>query len=76
MKEKLCLQCYLHHIFLSKIGRTITYDTDFNELFIYIYFYSSQLMIARSMHLLNTQGFYLDTLEVIITRHSYHCIHI
>ncbi|GAN02424.1 transforming growth factor-beta receptor-associated protein 1 isoform X1 [Mucor ambiguus] len=31
----------------------------------YIAIQDSKLMIARSMHLLNTQGFYLDTLEVL-----------
>ncbi|KAL9546656.1 hypothetical protein MBANPS3_006557 [Mucor bainieri] len=33
----------------------------------YIAIQDSKLMIARSMHLLNTQGFYLDTLEVLDT---------
>ncbi|CAO0793490.1 unnamed protein product [Mucor circinelloides] len=33
----------------------------------YIAIQDSELMIARSMHLLNTQGFYLDTLEVLET---------
>ncbi|KAI8640536.1 vacuolar sorting protein 39 domain 2-domain-containing protein [Parasitella parasitica] len=33
----------------------------------YIAIKDSKLMVARSMHLLNTQGFYLDTLEVLDT---------
>ncbi|KAK4513889.1 uncharacterized protein ATC70_005896 [Mucor velutinosus] len=33
----------------------------------YIAIQDSKLMIARSMHLLNTQGFYLDTLQVLET---------